>query len=247
MNIQHLQPMQLLAQSAVELGLLLDAPQLEQFEIYYKELADWNTRMNLTSVIEYSEVQVKHFLDSLTLLPALGTPLAPNARMVDVGAGAGFPGLPLKLMQPDIHLALVESTGKKANFLSHVVEKLDLANVDVATGRAEELAHQPELRGGFDVALARGLARLPTLLEITLPFIQVGGVVAAWKHGGDGLKEELDSARKALQILGGRVRSIYPVKVTGLEDNRVVVVVEKVRETPEDYPRRNGVPRKQPL
>ncbi|MCY4364662.1 MAG: 16S rRNA (guanine(527)-N(7))-methyltransferase RsmG [Chloroflexi bacterium] len=247
MNTQQLQPMQLLAQSAVELGLLLDAPQLEQFEIYYRELADWNTRMNLTSVIDYPEVQVKHFLDSLTLLPALGGRLPENARVVDVGAGAGFPGLPLKLVQPDLSLTLVESTGKKAGFLRHMAETLGLESVEVYTGRAETLAHQPELRETHDVALARGLARLPTLLEITLPFVRQGGVVAAWKHGGEGLREELASARNALQTLGGHVRSIYPVKATGLEDNRVVAVIEKVRETPDDYPRRNGVPRKQPL
>ena len=239
--------MELLARGASELGLALDAAQLAQFETYYRELADWNGRMNLTSVIDYEEVQVKHFLDSLTVLPALGTPLPPNAKVVDVGAGAGFPGLPLNLACPGIHLTLVESTGKKATFLRHVVETLALNGIEVNTGRAEELAHRPELRGSCDLTLARGLARLPTLLEYTLPFTRMGGLVAAWKHGGEGLKAELDSARKALQILGGRVKSIYPVKATGLEDNRVVVIVEKVRETPDDYPRRPGVPRKQPL
>ncbi|MDE2845066.1 MAG: 16S rRNA (guanine(527)-N(7))-methyltransferase RsmG [Chloroflexota bacterium] len=239
--------MQLLAQGAPDLGVFLDSAQLDQFETYYRELADWNGRMNLTSIIDYPEVQVKHFLDSLTLLPALGGPLPPNARVVDVGAGAGFPGLPLKLVRPDLGLTLVESTGKKAGFLQHVVDVLNLERVEVLTGRAEALAHQPELRASHDVALARGLARLPTLLEYTLPFIRPGGVVAAWKHGVEGLREEMASARKALQVLGGRIRSIYPVKVTGLEDNRVVVVVEKVRATPEDYPRRNGAPRKQPL
>lgn len=247
MDKQLTESMTLLARGAPELGLCLDAAQLAQFETYYRELADWNGRMNLTSVIEYEEVQVKHFLDSLTALPALGEPLPPDARVVDVGAGAGFPGLPLKLTCPGICLALVESTGKKATFLRHVVETLDLGSVEVYAGRAEELAHRPELRGGYDLALARGLARLPTLLEYTLPFTRQGGLVAAWKHGGEGLKTELDSARKALQVLGGRVKSIYPVKATGLEDNRAVVVIEKVKETPEEYPRRPGVPRKQPL
>ena len=236
-----------LARGASELGLSLDAVQLEQFETYYRELSDWNTRMNLTSVIDYDEVQVKHFLDSLTLLPALGGNLSAGAKIVDVGAGAGFPGLALKLACAGIQLTLVESTGKKANFLRHMVETLDLPDVEVMTGRAEELAHRPELRGTFDVSLARGLARLPTLLEYTLPFTRTGGQVAAWKHGGEGLKVELDSARNALRLLGGRVQSIYPVKATGLEDNRVVMIFEKSRETPSDYPRRNGVPRKQPL
>ncbi len=239
--------MELLSNRAPELGLSLDDAQLAYFESYYRDLADWNTRMNLTSVIDYAEVQVKHFLDSLTVLPALGDSFPRDARVVDVGAGAGFPGLPLKLVCPGAHLTLVESTGKKANFLLHVVEVLELADVEVHTGRAEELAHRPELRGSYDLALARGLARMPTLLEYTLPFTRTGGLVAAWKHGSEGLKGELDSARRALQVLGGRVKSIYPVKATGLEDNRVVVVIEKVKETPAEYPRRNGVPRKQPL
>lgn len=239
--------MEPLSRGATELGLSLDANQLEQFETYYRELADWNQRMNLTSVIDYGEVQVKHFLDSLTLLPALAHCLPTDARLVDVGAGAGFPGLPLKLVCPAIGLVLVESTGKKANFLRHVVDTLDLTGVEVHTGRAEDLAHRPELRASCNLALARGLARLPTLLECTLPFTRNGGLVAAWKHGGDGLRDELATARNALQFLGGRVQSIYPVKATGLEDNRVVVIVEKVRQTPEEYPRRSGVPRKQPL
>ena len=239
--------MELLARGAPELGLSLDAAQLAQFETYYGELADWNTRMNLTSVIAYDEVQVKHFRDSLTVLPALVSHPRSDTRVVDVGAGAGLPGLPLKLAVPSTSLTLVESTGKKANFLRHVVDTLALDGVEVLTGRAEELAHRPELRDSFDLALARGLARLPTLLECTLPFTRTGGLVAAWKHGGEGLKEELASARNALQLLGGRVQSIYPVKATGLEDNRVVVIIEKVRDTPDDYPRRNGVPRKQPL
>ena len=244
---QLIEPMEKLSRGAPELGLSLDAAQLRQFETYYRELADWNTRMNLTSVIDYEEVQVKHFLDSLTVLPALGQPLATNARVVDIGAGAGFPGLPLKLVCPSLSLDLVESTGKKATFLRHVVETLDLADVEVHTGRAEDLAHCTQLRASCDLALARGLARLPTLLEYSLPFTRNGGLVAAWKHGGSGLKDELATAQNALQFLGGRVRSIYPVKATGLEDNRVVVIIEKVRETPDEYPRRPGMPRKQPL
>lgn len=239
--------MQLLARGAPELGLSLDAFQLEQFDTYYNELADWNRRMNLTSVIDRTEVQVKHFLDSLTLLPAIGHNLPPGARVVDVGAGAGFPGLPLKITCPNIHLTLLESTRKKAAFLGHMVESLNLSGVEVHAGRAEELAHQLGLRDSYDLALARGLARLPTLLEYTLPFTRRGGLVAAWKHGGEGLKAELDSARNALRLLGGRVQSIYPVKATGLEDNRVVMVIEKTGETPTAYPRRNGVPRKQPI
>ena len=247
MDKLHIETMELLARGVPELGLSLDTAQLAQFDTYYRELADWNGRMNLTSVIDYEEVQVKHFLDSLTLLPAIGETLPHNAKVVDVGAGAGFPGLPLKLACQNIRLTLVEATGKKATFLRHLVETLELSGVEILTGRAEELAHQSELRGSFDLALGRGLARLPTLLEYTLPFTRRGGLVAAWKHGGASLQTELASARIALQTLGGRVKSRYPVTATGLTDNRVVVVVEKVKPTPGAYPRRPGMPGKQPL
>ena len=239
--------MHLLAQGAAELGLALDDGKLAQFESYYQTLVEWNSRMNLTAIVGYEEVQVKHFLDSLTLLPALGGTLPDKTRVVDIGAGAGLPGIPLKLVQPGLPLTLLEATRKKTQFLQHAVGLLNLPGVDVLTGRAEELAHRPQLRRGFDLALARGLARLPTLLEYCLPFLRRGGVIAAWKHGGPGLKAELDSASEAMYVLGGRVRSIYPVKIEGLTDNRVVVVIEKTRETPEEYPRRPGVPRKQPL
>ena len=224
--------MALLTRGAIDLGLSLDANQLAQFETYYRELAHWNQRMNLTSVIDYEEVQVKHFLDSLTLLPAVDHSLPPDPRVVDVGAGAGFPGLPLKLVCPGVRLTLVEATGKKANFLRHVVDALELPGVEVVTGRAEELAHKTELRGNFDLALARGLARLPTLLEYTLPFTRRGGLVTAWKHGGEGLTAEIASAQHSLQTLGGSVKSIYPVMTDGLTDNRVVMLIEKVKATP---------------
>ena len=237
--------MEILARCAPELGIELNEVQLEQFEVYYRELAEWNERMNLTSVIEYSEVQVKHFLDSLTVATATGGRPAPGTRVVDVGAGAGFPGLPLKLAFPDIQLVLVESTGKKADFLRHLVAVLGLSGVAVHTGRAEELAHRTELRAGFDLTLARGLAKLPTLLEYTLPFTRRGGLVAAWKHGG--IEAELESAQRALQALGGRMGPTYPVAATGLTDNRIVVTVEKVKATPGQYPRRPGTPAKQPL
>ena len=238
--------MELLARSVPELGLELSDGQLELFEVYYRELADWNQRMNLTSVIDYTEVQVKHFLDSLTLAPALGGGgLAAGTRVVDVGAGAGFPGLPLKLAYPDIHLSLVEATGKKADFLRHLVTALELPDVAVYTGRAEDLAHRPELRAGFDLALARGVAKLPALLEYTLPFTRRGGRVAAWKRGA--IERELDAAQRAMQILGGRLERIYPVKAPGLTDNRIVLTVEKIKATPGAYPRRPGMPAKQPL
>ncbi|MDA0733225.1 MAG: 16S rRNA (guanine(527)-N(7))-methyltransferase RsmG [Chloroflexi bacterium] len=238
-------PMELLAQGIIELGVDLSQRQLDQFETYYRELVDWNQRMNLTSITQYEEVQVKHFLDSLTLCLAVEAARIPGSTVVDVGAGAGLPGVPLKIAFPDIRLTLVDSVGKKTRFLRHLVETLELTDVEIHTGRAEEFARRPELREGFDLALARGVARLPALLEYTLPFCKIGGKVAAWKHGG--IEQELADAEAAMAALGGRPDAVYPVSITGLTDDRVLVLVNKVRPTPEQYPRRVGLPAKQPI
>ena len=234
-----------LAEGVRELGIHLNDVQLDQFQVYYSELAQWNQRVNLTSIIQYEEVQVKHFLDSLTLCLAYKGGPASGSRLIDVGAGAGLPGLALKLAFPGVHLTLVDSVGKKTAFLRHLVETLALEDVEVITARAEELGQKPEQRQSFDLALARGLAKMPALLEYTLPFCKVGGKVVAWKHGG--IAEEIASARDALRILGGRSWEAYSVEVTGLTDNRILIVTEKVRPTPDEYPRRTGVPAKQPL
>lgn len=237
--------MQPLSQGAAQLGIELTRHQLDQFETYYRELADWNQRMNLTSITRYEEVQVKHFLDSLTLVLAVAVGRIPGFTVIDVGAGAGLPGVPLKIAFPDIALTLLDSVGKKTRFLQHLVQTLGLGEVAIHTGRAEELARRPELREGFDLALARGVSRLPALLEYTLPFCKIGGRLVAWKHGG--IQQELTDAAAAINALGGRLDSVYPVTITGLTDDRVLVAVDKVKPTPDRYPRRAGVPARQPI
>ena len=237
--------METLARGASELGLELTGQQLDQFHLYYQELTCWNKRVNLTAIKDFQEVQVKHFLDSLTVLLALPAYPASGDRLVDVGTGAGFPGVPLKLVFPESRLFLVESSGKKSRFLDHLVQALSLSGVEVLTGRAETLAHLAELREGFDVVLSRGVVRMPVLLEYTLPFCTVGGRVITLKHGG--IEQEIAGAARSMETLGGRLAGVFPVQVEGLSDNRVVVAVEKVGPTPDQYPRRPGMPAKRPL
>ena len=228
------------------MGISLSNAQLGLFEAYYDELVRGNQRVNLTRITDYAEVQVKHFLDSLTIHPATGG-IEPGWRVLDIGAGAGFPGAPLKLAFPEIQVDLLESSAKKARFLEQLRDRLEIPTVEILTGRAESLARQENRREFYDLVTARGLARLPVLLEYALPFCKVGGRLAAMKHGGPGLDQELAASANALEVLAGRVTNVYPVELPGLTDNRVVVVIEKQGSTPDRYPRRPGIPSKRPL
>jgi len=235
----------LLLDGCKELGITIVAHQEKQFARYSATLADWNQRVNLTSIVAPDSVQTLHFLDSLTVAGALLTETFQSGRVLDVGAGAGFPGIPLKIAFPGIHLALMEATGKKVTFLQHLVDHLDLANVDVHLGRAEDLAKDSSLRETFDVVVARGLAKMAALVELTLPFMKPGGILVAHKKGD--IDNELHEATKAIRVMGGKPPSIRQVEAPGLTDGRVLVIVEKVFPTPIAYPRRAGLPAKQPI
>ena len=238
--------MEIVYEQAQRLGLHLTDAQLSQFAAYTRFLADGNTRANLTSVTDPAEVQVRHFLDSLTAVLAL--PHWPDgATVVDIGAGAGFPGVPLKIVFPGLRLTLAESVGKKTQFLHHLIQHLELPDVEVLTIRAEELGQTSGYRGHFDVALARGVARMSVLIEYGLPLCKTGGHLLAWK-GKDGPAEARD-ARNALLELGGAIGGVHSVDALSppLPPDRWLVSVEKVRPTPKDYPRRVGLPAKQPL
>lgn len=227
----------------VTLGARLSAEQNRQFERYAAELADWNQRINLTAIRDPEQVRVKHFLDSLSCLQATGD--LSGKRVVDVGSGAGFPGLPLKIACPGMQLTLIESVAKKAAFLEHSVQVLGLEGVEVINARAEEAGQQAAIRESFDWALARALAPMPVLAEYLLPLVGVGGHILAQK--GREARAEAESAEAAFGTLGGHLKAMLPAQVPGLDEERWLVVAEKVAITPTKYPRRPGMPAKRPL
>ena len=238
--------MKKLKSGAQKLGLHLTPRQLEQFEIYYQELVDWNQRMNLTSVTDYEEVQVKHFLDSLTVIMAI-RPLNKGQRLsvIDIGTGAGLPGIPLKVLLPDIRLVLLEATARKTKFLQHIVDRLGLDNVEITVGRAEEAAHNAHYREKFDLALSRAVASLPVLVELTMPFCAVGGRFVAQKKGD--IEREVEQSQKAITVMGGRLREVKSIELEELDDKRYLVIVDKIKPAPAEYPRRPGMPAKRPI
>jgi 16S rRNA (guanine527-N7)-methyltransferase len=240
--------MQQLREGAAALGLNLSPEQVEAFRVYSDQLVDWNSRFNLTSIRDEEGIQTRHFLDSLSCM--LSQPVREvlergGARLIDVGSGAGFPGIPLKLIFPTLNLTLIEATGKKVAFLDHIVQRLGLQPVKAIHARAEELGHEPAHRQQYDLAVARAVAHLGAVLEYTLPFCAVGGWAVAYK--GEAGPAEAQAARKAMATLGGELHSVLPVELPGLPQDRWLVVVQKVRPTPRAYPRRPGVPASKPL
>lgn len=225
------------------LDLTLTPEQETAFDVYARELAAWNAHTNLTAITAPDEVRVRHFLDSLTVLAAV--PLPPGAHVIDVGTGAGFPGLPLAIVRADLHVTLIEATGKKLAFCQHVAEQLGLTNLDFVHARAEEGGHMPALRERGDLVAARAVARLPALLEYLLPLARVGGLAAAMK-GRTAAEEAADSSR-ALRLLGGKLRGVREFALPGLDEPHHLVLVDKIAPTPRGFPRRPGLPVQRPL
>lgn len=240
-----------LAEGMIELeaearGLLhlnLSRRQLMTFEAYAGLLVDWNARYNLTAITKPGEIAVKHFLDSLTCLLAMGVP--GTGRLIDVGSGAGFPGLPIKIVCPQVHVALVESTGKKVEFCRHVIDELGLKDAEVIHERGEDVGHQDSHRESYDWAVARAVAPLPVLVEYLFPFVRVGGLAIAQK--GETGPAEAQAAEAGLRILGGRIRQLMPIQLPRVAETRYLVVMGKEAATPSEYSRRPGIPAKRPL
>ncbi len=229
-----------------ELNIALTRQHLALFEKFYQELMEWNQRFNLTAITDREGVLVRHFLDSLSCLKALNRgALEAGARVIDVGTGAGFPGLPLKIVCPGMRLTLLEATYKKVQFLEHLVATLALKEVRVIHKRAEELGHEPDHRERYDYALARAVAEMPTLVEYLLPLVRIGGKAVAQK--GEEAAAEVHGATRAIATLGGEVRQLVPVELRGLAETRYLVIIDKVAATPDKYPRRPGMPGKRPI
>ena len=234
---------EILAARAAEAGIPLTAEQIGQFSVYHEMLLDWNTRMNLTALTAPEDVAVKHIIDSLTAYDAA---LFDGARtLIDVGTGAGLPGIPLAVYAPHLTVTLLDALNKRVRFLTEVTAAMGLQNVRCIHARAEEAARTAEHRAAYDIAVSRAVARLPVLLEYTLPFVRVGGTLLALK--GRAYAEEQKEARRAADVLGGGCITARPVHLPGLDDVRAILTVTKERQTPAAYPRGGGAPTRRPI
>lgn len=223
--------------------IILTPKQIDQFSFYEKLLLEWNEKINLTAIRDVPGIRTKHFLDSISVAQVFAKPLP--CSLIDVGTGAGFPGIPLKIVFPQLKLTLVESVGKKSNFCQLVVDSLALSGVEVQTNRVEDLAHQSRFRERFDIVVARAVANMPVLTEYLLPLVKIGGMMIAQK--GVSAHEETQSAAHAMKVLGGELKNIHPVVLPGVSEERFLVVIKKTAATPPLYPRRSGLPAKKPL
>ena len=239
---QAMQCIELLEEKSKAAEIFLSQHQLQQFGIYYDRLTETNKVMNLTSLTSPLDVAVKHFIDSLLCYDAA---LLKGKKVIDVGTGAGFPGLPLKIFDPSLQLILLDSLAKRLNFLQQVAEALQLPGIRFEHMRAEDAGSGSKLRGKSDVAVSRAVARLSVLAEYCIPLVKKGGYVIALK--GSKYKEEIEEAEKAVSLLGGKVMSVKEVSLPGLDDGRAIIVIKKIKDTPAAYPRKAGMPGKKPL
>jgi 16S rRNA (guanine527-N7)-methyltransferase len=236
--------MEKLVQAAQELfHIHLTGRQVISLVTYERELLDWNQKFNLTAIKDAESIRIKHFLDSFSCVMAWGA--NPPHHLVDVGTGAGFPGLPLKILYPAMRTTLIESVGKKAMFCEHIVRMLGLENVQVIKARAEEVGQMPEYREKYDYAVARAVAGMNVLSEYLLPLVRMGGTMLAQK--GESGPAEAQSAEKVMKLLGGKLQQVIQVNLPGVADDRYLVIVNKSHATPPKYPRKPGMPMKQPL
>ena len=234
---------QILEQKLGELGIKQDQNQLERFHKFYQLLIEWNKVMNLTGITEYEDVVEKHFVDSLSIIKAVD--LSRIHTVIDVGTGAGFPGIPLKIAFPHLRVVLLDSLNKRIKFLDEVIFKLGLTEIRTIHGRAEEYARKEEYREQFDLCVSRAVANLSTLSEYCLPYIQVGGIFVPYKSGE--IDDEVEHSKKAVRILGGNIKDVMKFELPGTDIHRSFVLIHKEQHTQKKYPRKAGIPAKEPL
>ncbi|AZS18044.1 16S rRNA (guanine(527)-N(7))-methyltransferase RsmG [Paenibacillus lutimineralis] len=223
--------------------LELSSEQLQQFEIYYQELVSWNEKMNLTGITEREQVYVKHFYDSITL--SFYMDMSQISTMADIGSGAGFPGIPLKICYPHLKLTIIDSLNKRIQFLQNVVDQLDLQDVQLIHGRAEDIARKEQFRDSYDLVSARAVARMAVLNEFCLPFVKMGGIFAAMK--GLDPQEELKEAARSLTELKGKLSATHHFELPMENSERHIILINKTSSTPKKYPRKAGTPLKSPI
>ena len=225
-----------------KINIKLDNNQANQFFRYYEMLIEKNKVMNLTTIVEFEDVLIKHFVDSVIASDLF---LKNKEKIIDVGTGAGFPGIPLKIVYPEKDITLLDSLNKRLIFLDEVIEELKLKKVRTVHSRAEDAAQNRKYREMFDCSISRAVANLSTLCEYTLPFIRINGLFAAYKAGN--IEEELDSAKKAITVLGGEIQSIKNITLPDLNIERNIILIRKIKHTPAKFPRKAGLPQKEPI
>lgn len=233
----------ILEEGCKELGITLDENQKKQFTDFYEYLVEKNKVMNLTGITEFQEVLIKHFLDSLACVKAVD--MSRIKRIMDIGTGAGFPGVPLKIVFPHLEACLLDSLKKRVNFLEETFQMLKLENITAIHGRAEEYAKNKQYRETYDLCVSRAVSNLATLSEYCLPYVKTGGYFISYKSGT--VQEEVEQAQKAVKILGGKIQDVVYFQLPDSEIQRSLVVIEKIKATPGRYPRKAGTPLKEPL
>ncbi len=233
----------LLEERLKDISIQLDDNKRNQFMDFYKLLIEWNQYMNLTAITEYEELVEKHFVDSLSIVKAIN--LCEKENIIDIGTGAGFPGIPIKIIYPHLKVTLLDSLNKRVKFLNTIIEKLELKNINVIHGRAEDYAKQKEYREKYELCVSRAVANLSTLSEYCIPYISVGGMFISYKS--DEIDEELLKSKNAVKILGAKISDVIRFQLPGTDIRRSFIKIEKIKNTPKIYPRRAGIPGKEPL
>ena len=226
-----------------ELGITLNETQKKQFDQFYELLVEWNKVMNLTGITEYEEVNEKHFVDSVSIVKSVD--MNQVESVIDVGTGAGFPGIPLKIVFPHLKVVLLDSLNKRINFLNTVIDELGLENISTIHGRAEDFAKKPEYREQFDLCVSRAVANLATLSEYCIPYVKKDGMFVPYKSGE--IDEELEQSKKAVHVLGGKIQDVVKFQLPGTEIGRSFVKIRKIQNTAKKYPRKAGLPSKEPI